>query len=260
MNISLFKSKNIQNFEKYCYDLTIYEKNIDNKYKELFGNNKISENNAEAQNFYIYLKDTWNEIYKSIVNYISENISQDKISNKSYSEYQYAMISLTDEVFLRKNNEISDFWQDNTLEYNFYGTRSSGTIIFEKIEKIINENDVFHSELAYVYLIVLGLGFKGKYQIIKAEDKTKYYQKELYRIFNNSDKYIEKSELCFSNSLNIPKNIKEIFLPDIKKWYFYIFITIVVYLVISSTLWIFLTSKLTDKIGKYNMILNEMIK
>ena len=45
------------------------------------------------------------------------------------------MISLTDEVFLRKNNEISDFWQDNTLEYNFMELVLSGTIIFEKIEK-----------------------------------------------------------------------------------------------------------------------------
>ncbi len=260
MSISLFKSKNIQNFDKFCYDLTIYEKNIDSKYKELIENNKVEEKNAELQNFNLFLKDIWNEIYKSIVNYISENISQDKITNKSYSEYQYAMISLTDEFFLRKNNEISDFWQNNTLEYNFYGTRSSGSIIFDKIEKIINENDVFNSELAYVYLIILGLGFKGKYQITSNEDKTKYYQKELYRIFNSSDKNSEKFELVFSNALNIPKNIKETFLPDIKKWYFYIFATIVIYLIISSTIWVILTSKLTDKVGKYNMILNEMIK
>ncbi|WGL60335.1 DotU family type IV/VI secretion system protein [Pigmentibacter sp. JX0631] len=255
MSMSVFQTKNIQFFEKFCFDLSLFEKKVDSKlqfFKE--------KSNSDLKEFYTELKEVWNDVYKNIVLFVSNNTSYDRINGKLYLEFQYAMIALSDEFFLKKNNEISDYWKDNTLEYIFYGTRSSGTIIFDKIDKIIRENDTLNSDLAYVYLLLLGLGFKGKYHINNEEDKIKYYQKELFRIINSKMNITEEKEFVLSNSLNIPKNIKDLFLPDIKKWYFYILITIFIYFVISSFIWLVFTNKSNEKIEKYNSILNELVK
>ncbi|WP_158998521.1 DotU family type IV/VI secretion system protein [Pigmentibacter ruber] len=255
MSISVLQTKNIQFFEKFCFDLTLFEKTIDLKL-EIIKERSITE----LKDFYSEIKEIWNEIYKNIVLFVTNNTSYERINNKIYLEFQYAMIALSDEFFLKKNNEISDYWKDNTLEYTFYGTRSSGSVIFDKIEKIIKENDTLNSDLAYVYLLLLGLGFKGKFHITKEEDKIKFYQKELFKILNSKLNITEEKELVLNNSLSIPKEIKELFLPDIKKWYFYILITIFLYLLISSLLWFFITNKSSEKIEKYNQILNELVK
>ncbi|MBX9836741.1 MAG: DotU family type IV/VI secretion system protein [Silvanigrellaceae bacterium] len=195
-----------------------------------------------------------------MLDYSYENAESIDINEKNTSECQYLMVSIADEIFLRKSNIISDYWKDILLEYHFYGTRSSGTIIFEKIKKLISDADRNKTDIAYIYLSMLGLGFKGKYALSRSGEKIKLYKKELHSIITKYEEKEEKNDgRLFTNQLSIPKNIKEKFLPDIRRWYFYLFLLFLVYIAISIFIWFFLTTNLSNNLDKYNNILSHEI-
>ena len=80
-----------------------------------------------------------------------------------YREAQYAMAALADEVFLRLDWEGREAWKDHLLEYRLFQTHYAGEEVFRRIDKLLRDGHTAYQELARVYLIVLGLGFEGKY-------------------------------------------------------------------------------------------------
>jgi type VI secretion system protein ImpK len=81
-----------------------------------------------------------------------------------YRRAQYAMAALADEVFLTLDWHGRDAWRQNLLETRLFGTHGAGEEVFERIEALLRDRDSLYSELARVYLMVLALGFEGKYR------------------------------------------------------------------------------------------------
>jgi type VI secretion system protein ImpK len=82
-----------------------------------------------------------------------------------YREAQYVMAALADDLFL---HEIQwpgrDAWRQDVLEFRLFGTRVAGERFFENIKTIVQGRGRREMELAPVYLLAIGLGFRGQHR------------------------------------------------------------------------------------------------
>jgi type VI secretion system protein ImpK len=159
----------------------------------------------------------------------------------SYQDALYAMVAYADEVFLNLPWGGQKQWENNLLESRFFQTQIAGELIFEKIENLVSTNDPMRADLAIIYLMILGLGFKGRY---RAEDanpqQLNLYRKQLYSMINRHPSTLYEPgrehllEGCYEHVLDsvISKG-----LPEIRAW-LYTFIGILgIYLFASTMLW-----------------------
>lgn len=82
-----------------------------------------------------------------------------------YREAQYAMAALADDLFIHEVEwNGREIWRTSLLEHALFRTRLAGERVFDRMEALLASNDRRLSQLAAVYLLVLGLGFKGRYR------------------------------------------------------------------------------------------------
>ena len=105
-----------------------------------------------------------------------------------YRRAQYAMAALADEIFLHVDWVGRESWRDHLLEAKFFGTHRAGEELFERIEDLLHDRDALFAELARVYLMVLGLGFQGRYRgKPDAEETIAVYRRRLFRFIFSRD-------------------------------------------------------------------------
>lgn len=80
-----------------------------------------------------------------------------------YREVQYAMVALADELMLSMAWPGQKLWEDAILEQRVFNSHVAGEVIYDRIEQLIGQKDPERADIAKVYLLILGLGFKGKY-------------------------------------------------------------------------------------------------
>jgi type VI secretion system protein ImpK len=171
----------------------------------------------------------------------------------SYQESLYAMVAFADEIFLNIPWDGQKHWENNLLESRFFQTQIAGELIFSKIDNLISTNDPLKADLAIVYLLILGLGFKGKYRAENANPEAlRIYRQQLYRMVNRHPSTLYDPgrehlvEACYEHVLDstISKG-----LPEIRIWIL-IFIGILgVYLFASTLLWYKLVRDMDSSIG-----------
>jgi type VI secretion system protein ImpK len=97
-----------------------------------------------------------------------------------YQEAQYLMVALTDEIFLHLLEWVGkDTWRTQLLEVKMFNSQIAGQRVFEKLKTLLNRRDPHTLELARLYLIVLFLGFQGKYR--NTTDPQQLQEYENYR-------------------------------------------------------------------------------
>jgi type VI secretion system protein ImpK len=159
----------------------------------------------------------------------------------SYQDALYAMVALADEVFLNLPWNGQKHWENNLLESRFFQTQIAGELLFQKIEDLISNNDPMRTDLAVIYLLILGLGFKGKFRGEDSDpNQLALYRQQLYRMVNRhpSTLYDPGREHliqdCYDHVLDstISKG-----LPEIRMWLFVFIGILAAYLFASTILW-----------------------
>ena len=79
-------------------------------------------------------------------------------------EAKYALIAWVDEIFINSKWLGQDIWKAQPLESKLFFSYSAGETIFKKIDQIVEKHDSSRSDLLYIYLTILGLGFEGKFR------------------------------------------------------------------------------------------------
>jgi type VI secretion system protein ImpK len=103
------------------------------------------------------------------------------IAAQVYVRAQYAMAALADERFLTIEWGGRNAWRENLLEKRLFDSRRAGQELFERIDDVL-ERDSMYAELARVYLMVLALGFQGRYRDQPGADATiAEYRRRLFR-------------------------------------------------------------------------------
>ncbi|MBM3468235.1 MAG: DotU family type IV/VI secretion system protein [Alphaproteobacteria bacterium] len=193
---------------------------------------------------------------------VESTIQVGEFATSSYQDALYAMIALADEIFLNISWIGQKEWEDNLLESRFFQTQIAGELIFDKIDDLIAHNDPMRSDLAMVYLYILGLGFMGKFRD-KDEDQTKleYYKKQLYIVVNRrpSDLYEPGREHliqdCYEHVLDSTLGKG---LPEIRMWLLTFAGIIGAYLFASTILWYKLVKGMDEYLSQILLQAHQM--
>jgi type VI secretion system protein ImpK len=95
---------------------------------------------------------------------------------------QYVMVAMADEVLLGRTWAGRAAWADRPLEAERpFSSYVAGERIFQRIDEIVAGKVSASAGLVRVYLLALGLGFRGRYRADPASAEPERYRRELVR-------------------------------------------------------------------------------
>lgn len=158
-----------------------------------------------------------------------------------YEEAQYIMVALADEIFINLNWWGKEEWEDNLLESLMYNTQDAGDKFFENLDIFLEKPPAPQTtDMAALYLIALGLGFKGRYKDSGHEATLSKYKERLYRYITSED-----TELLHNQSHLFPLAYDQIIsdrqspmMPNIRAWWVSLGVIAGGYVLFSSIIWL----------------------
>lgn len=170
----------------------------------------------------------------------------------AYESAQYVMASLADEIFILEETwDGQKHFHEYLLERGLFRTASAGKTVFTRLDDLLKSRakDTVTEDLASVYLMALQLGFKGRYRGESNSDTLNNYRSDLLqfigidgeatfkqRVFNQAYKYA------------IADNQGHRLAP-LSRWYLLLGVGAVVYVGISSVIWVLSVAKLNEILG-----------
>lgn len=169
-----------------------------------------------------------------------------------YKEVQYIMVALTDEVFLNLDWTGKTEWEDNLLESRMFNTQVAGEKFFENIDKFLEVRDAANSDVGVLYVIAIGLGFKGRYKGLDDHGILQEYRKKLYaRVMHDTPYLLEETHLLFpqayQSTIDQRASIK---MPNVRFWYLALAGVIIAFLAISTIIWFATTTSIEGSIER----------
>lgn len=155
-----------------------------------------------------------------------------------YREAQYLMVAMADEMFLNLDWVGQSWWQNHLLETKIFHTQKAGELFFDRLDVLLKHQDPSKIDLWEVYLLALGLGFRGQYRDTE-EDLTHYRQKLYFLITHRpSDLYHGGRDhlIDFPYMYNVQADHTRK-LPEISLWMWSFAAIALVYCVISYAFW-----------------------
>jgi type VI secretion system protein ImpK len=165
---------------------------------------------------------------------------------------KYAMAAFADEIFLNLPWAGREAWREHLLENRLFGSHRAGEELFERIETLLRDRDSAYTELARVYLIILALGFQGKYRgSANAAAELQDYRRRLFQfIFGRDPRTVRGEEQvvpqAYAATLD-EANATE--LPHLRPWLWAIAAVFVLWIAVGHLLWVDATAKLQSAAG-----------
>jgi type VI secretion system protein ImpK len=190
---------------------------------------------------------------------VSVSFGGNGFAENYYTEAQFVMVALADEVFLNLEWPGKTYWESNLLEQRLYNTHSAGQTFFEKLDLLLQNQDPVRMDLAILYLSALALGFQGKYRHFNDESALSSYRKRLFTFINRREPYLFRQKIhlfsdAYAHTLE-GSGTKE--LPNMRNWYFVFSGICFAYLLASYIVWYNATSDITKVVNHiitYNSI------
>ena len=151
------------------------------------------------------------------------------------------MVSLADETFINLNWGGKEEWEDNLLESLMYNTQDAGDKFFENLDIFLERAPSPQTtDMAALYLIALGLGFKGRYRDPGYEGTLSKYKERLYRYITAEDPALlhNQSHLFPETYTNIIGDRQSILLPNIRAWWLSLSVIGGGFVILSSIIWL----------------------
>jgi len=164
-----------------------------------------------------------------------------------YRRAQYAMVALADEIFLHTDWAGRDSWREHLLETKFFGSHRAGEELFERIEELLHDRETLFAELGRIYLMVLGLGFQGRYRgRPDAEEIIAVYRRRLFRfVFNHDPLAVHGNQYvvpqAYAATLDEAVTSE---LPYLKPWFWAIAASLLLWIGGSYAIWYYATNDL----------------
>ncbi len=98
-----------------------------------------------------------------------------------FEDAKYAMVALADEMLVEVDWPERLQWIHNPLELQLYGTQMAGDELFRRIDRRLAADDPKNREMGLVYLVVLALGFRGRFRNgQRDDDRLATYRRDLF--------------------------------------------------------------------------------
>ena len=124
----------------------------------------------------------------------SEKIS---LSDSELDAAFYSIVVMLDEVILCSELPYRKEWRDNLLQIKYFGHSTGGVEFFNMLNKVIESE----SQTAWVFLLCLLLGFRGKYSVSN-DDEIQDYISRLKKQCGFNIRVEEKNKISFKQKKN----------------------------------------------------------
>lgn len=124
----------------------------------------------------------------------SEKIS---LSDSELDAAFYSIVVMLDEVILCSELPYRKEWRDNLLQIKYFGHSTGGVEFFNMLNKVIESE----SQTAWVFLLCLLLGFRGKYSVSN-DDEIQDYISRLKKQCGLNIRVEEKNKISFKQKKN----------------------------------------------------------
>lgn len=137
-----------------------------------------------------------------------------------YREAQFVMVALADEIFIHTPWAGNKYWDKSLLEQKLFGTHTAGETFFESLDEFLKRRDPVRADIAYIYLMALGLGFLGKYRGKDDKGQLAHYKRQLYVFVHHEEPRLEeeKRPLFLSAYINTLSGNSPKKLHDFRPW------------------------------------------
>ncbi|MGY3805028.1 DotU family type IV/VI secretion system protein [Pigmentibacter ruber] len=271
--MSLYNLQRVKKFHEYQYEINCLEKflkeyltiNESNQTKNNLLSLFIKENNDINIEDNSNLSEILRYIMLRVLSIIESIASEEEEHGKSKnSQFIYILAVFTDERFLEIDKSVYEFWINNLIEYQLFETRQGGENLIKSINNLLSENKSYHPDLAYIYLSIISLGYKGKYRKSNNQEILNSLKQELF-LYAFKDKISNLDEHLTLKIENIDtllpeKNYTGSSLPKRRKIYIYILYATIIYLIITYILFILIMHPLENRLDKYNTLINDFVE
>ena len=174
-----------------------------------------------------------------------------------FSRIIYVMAAFADDVMLSFPWPGRDDWVRNPLEARLFGSKTAGETIFHDIDDHLRAYQYGRADIAKAYLMVLALGFEGRYRERDAAPILSDYRRRLFLIAYDREPSIDTAGEVMQGEVyrhtqqgGMPQRM-----PYVRPWIVGCVIIAVVYVILSQIIWEFETADLSPKIEQ---VLNAM--
>jgi type IV/VI secretion system ImpK/VasF family protein len=189
----------------------------------------------------------------TVISSASEMISvKSKLPPHFITDTKYIMTILADEVFINLRWDGAKYWRFSLLEKQLFQSEVAGDKFFKMLDEIIYTLD--NDEMAFLYLMSLSLGFKGRYRDLDgSSDHIAWYKDRLYSVLHSKSSRLfypgrhRMIESCYEYTDSENNNAV---LPDSRFWSWCITTVIFIYIIISYCIWYSITDEIGDILEK----------
>ena len=171
-----------------------------------------------------------------------------KLSASQLREAHYAMVGLADEIFLGIQWPGRASWLDFLLEERIFQSQGAGKRIYKKIDAMLARNDPEDIELARVYLMVLALGFRGRFGgQADTRGPHEYLRNLYYFIFKREPRFEHPETRLFPQAYQATLD-KDVVVdrPRSSRWLWLGLLVLVGYVVVTQVFWYNISSGLSS--------------
>jgi type VI secretion system protein ImpK len=165
-----------------------------------------------------------------------------------YREAQYAMAAIADEVLLHLVDwEGRHRWRDHLLESALYQSQIAGERIFDRIDQMLWAGLNADADLAAVYLVVLSLGFRGKYRGMDDQGALQVYRQRLRALIRRGEVPNDPDQPLFAEAYAFTvRHGTPVRLPYTRPWLVTIAAAFVTYLLVQQLLWHYVSAPVAE--------------
>lgn len=169
------------------------------------------------------------------------------LATEIYSQAQYVMAALADEIFLNLEWPGQDNWRTNLLESKLFQSHSAGETFFDRLDALLLDQDPIYVDLARVYLNALALGFQGKYRddLTGTVELANYRKRLLTFITQREPALLEGKERLVPQAYNsVLDQGRSQQLPYLNRWVVAFALLLLIWVVGSFPVWHEITAEM----------------
>lgn len=171
----------------------------------------------------------------------------------AHEKAMYAMAALADELFILEIDWPGrDAWIDVLLERKLFDSRNAGVHFFDLAESLLasREIDALQVDVAAVLVLALRLGFKGKYRGEHSHAELRELRMRLFRLVERVHGQDDTGIAFPQASTQLRSEGTPQRLAPLTPWFIGAAIVLVIYLIMSSGVWLTMIEPFRQAVGK----------
>ncbi|HEX2918536.1 MAG TPA: DotU family type IV/VI secretion system protein, partial [Edaphobacter sp.] len=210
-------------------------------------------------------EDLTQRIWTQVADFLDQKIFEARsaasaLSRDLLEELVYVMAAFADETFVCLVKwPGSVYWRDHLMELRLFRSQISGQLLFRRIDDLLSRQSYADEELCAVYLMVLSLGFRGRY--LRQPAAMNGFRDKLYErlLMLNPEMRRETPRLFPEAYRHTVSEGAPTRLPEPRTWWLVVAAIVGLWFVLSTIGWFILTRETRSTLAGTEQALDRII-